>query len=243
MADCFGVCCYLSAYGRLDGDTDGRNGSEPRFVGGMGSSLVRDGGPSWRRGAGRMAAPRDLERPPELEMRLSCLLLAAFCGLLLLLCVWCDGWTGWSIIIGGAGKDFQERRTARHTPRTPSPSVPTGRLSSRGSSLDGTRPGAGLRLFATGLRRLFGRLALSSRLRGRWIDPVWGRDAGIVAFPQNADAIATTESHQERTRKREPCPRGKGEKNPPNLFSFTSLPLAGLTGRGGQRPIGGTDDM
>lgn len=158
-------------------------------------------------------------------------------------CVWCDGWTGWSIIIGGAGKDFQERRTARHTPRTPSPSVPTGRLSSRGSSLDGTRPGAGLRLFATGLRRLFGRLALSSRLRGRWIDPVWGRDAGIVAFPQNADAIATTESHQERTRKREPCPRGKGEKNLPNLFSFTSLPLAGLTGRGGQRPIGGTDDM
>lgn len=55
-----------------------------------------------------------------------CLLRSAGCCCC---CVWCDGWTGWSIIIGGAGKDFQKRRTARHTPRTPSPSVPTGRLS------------------------------------------------------------------------------------------------------------------
>lgn len=93
----------------------------------MGSSLVRDGGPSWRRGAGRMAL--ETSRGP-LNWRCGspacCLLRSAGCCCC---CVWCDGWTGWSIIIGGVGKDFQEQRTARHTPRTPSLSVPTVRLS------------------------------------------------------------------------------------------------------------------
>lgn len=92
----------------------------------MGSSLVRDGGPSWR-GAGRMAL--ETSRGP-LNWRCGspacCLLRSAGCCCC---CVWCDGWTGWSIIIGGVGKDFQEQRTARHTPRTPSLSVPTVRLS------------------------------------------------------------------------------------------------------------------
>jgi len=83
-------CCCLSMYGHMDGDADGRNRSEPPFCGWNGPSLVwcrAGGGPFWRGERGEWPSPRDLMAPLDLsrlgDAALSCLLLAAFCGLLL----------------------------------------------------------------------------------------------------------------------------------------------------------------
>lgn len=192
------------------------------FVGGMGSSLAGCGAGWWavveeESGEnGLPSRPRGLEAvPPELEMRLSpacCLLRSAGCC-----CVWCDGpgWTGWSIIVGVRGKIFRNDGRQDHTPRTPSPSVPTGRLS-LSRILSQWHPA---RSWSPSLchRTCGGCLTLHHGCGDAGSIRAWGKDAGVVAFPQNSDAIATAESHQERTRRREPC-RRRAEKKPPNLL-------------------------
>jgi hypothetical protein len=149
-----------------------------------------------------------------------------------------------------AGEDFQERRQDTDTSHTP-PFSSSGRaalLSQRGSSLNGTRPGAGLRLFATGWcggclgdRTLLhhgcgddaGSIEYGKRER-RWrrcISPESGCHCDDGISPGTNPERALPDGWRRR-----------GEE-PAQPLSSPSLPLTGLTGRGGQRPIGGTDDM
>lgn len=204
--------------------------------------MGRDGGPSWRRRAGRMASSRDLDAPLNWRCGspVCCLLRSAGCC-----CVWCDGWTGchhhWR-----AGKYFQEQRTARHTHlahhrRQFHRSAFLSRLLSRWHPARSWSPSLCHRtvaaVWATGpFIKAAGTLDRSSLGKRRWrrrISPECGCHCD--------DGISPGTDPEERA-----LPAGwrrRREKNPPNLFLSPSLPLTGLTGRGGRRPIGGTDDV
>lgn len=188
-----------------------------------------------------MASSRDLDAPLNWRCGspVCCLLRSAGCC-----CVWCDGWTGchyhWR-----AGKYFQEQRTARHTPRTPPSSVPP----------------VGFPLAAPLS------MAPGPELVSVSLPPDCGGCLGDWPFHQGCGDAGSIESGKRRWRRRispecgchcddgispgtdpeeRALPAGwrrRREKNPPNLFLSPSLPLTGLTGRGGRRPIGGTDDV
>ena len=154
------------------------------------------------------------------DAALSCLLRSASC------CGVTEG--GVKYYWCGAGKDFQERRERVHTtdPNTTT-GPPWGRFNTlRGSSLSGTRPGGGLRLFATG--RSGGCLERPDPSSWLW-GPFINREYGELHFP----GIRMALQHQERRRRGEKSlERAESERICPTS-SFLSL-----TGRAG-RPMGG----